>query len=53
MAEFDVVVSHVNHPVTLLRNEAGEISQWLGAVLAGGGGRDVVGARLVLELEAS
>ena len=45
----DVVVSHVNHPVTLLKNEAGETSQWLGVVLAGGGGRDVVGARLVLE----
>ncbi len=45
----DVVVSHVNHPVTILKNEAGESSQWLGVVLAGRGGRDVVGARLVLE----
>ena len=33
----DLVVSHVNEPVTLLRNEAGETSHWLGVRLVGQG----------------
>jgi len=45
----DVVISHVNEPVTLLKNEAGPTSRWLGVSLVGKDGRDVTGARLVLE----
>jgi hypothetical protein len=45
----DLVISHVNGRVTLLRNEAGAGNHWLGAPLAGKGDRDVVGARLTLD----
>jgi hypothetical protein len=44
----DLVVSHVNEPVTLLQNEAGR-NHWLGIRLAGKDGRDVVGAKVTLE----
>ncbi len=46
----DLVVSHVNAPVVLLRNEAGGGHHWLGVELAGKGNRDVAGARLTLEV---
>jgi hypothetical protein len=46
----DLVVSHLNGPVVLLRNEAHTSNHWLGIALAGRGRRDVVGARLTLEV---
>lgn len=45
----DLVISHVNEPVTLLRNEAGPGGHWVGVVLRGEGHRDVVGAKVTLE----
>jgi hypothetical protein len=46
----DLVISHLNGPVVLLRNEAATANHWLGIELAGRGHRDVVGARLTLEV---
>jgi hypothetical protein len=45
----DLVISHLNQPVALLRNVAGQDNHWLGVELAGRKHRDVVGARLLLE----
>src|SRR5262245_7040961 len=47
----DVVISRMNDPLVLLRNEAGsqERRHWLGIDLVGKDRRDVVGARLILE----
>src|SRR6476646_8881008 len=48
--KIDVVISHLNEPVTVLRNIAPtEGRHWLGIELVGAGNRDVVGARVVLE----
>jgi RNA polymerase sigma factor (sigma-70 family) len=48
----DLVISHLNEPVVLLRNEARTApNHWLGVELAGRKQRDVAGARLVLEVE--
>src|SRR5262249_45890536 len=50
----DLVVSHVNEPVAILRNVAGgdgPRNHWLGVELAGKAHRDVVGARLILEVD--
>jgi hypothetical protein len=46
----DLVVSHINEPVVLLRNEAGAGHHWLGVELASADHRDLVGTRLVLEV---
>jgi hypothetical protein len=46
----DLVISHLNGPVTVLRNEAQTANHWLGVALAGRDKRDVVGARLTLEV---
>jgi hypothetical protein len=50
----DVVISHSNAPVVLLRNEAqslpGARHRWLGVELAGQKSRSVVGAKLVAEV---
>ena len=46
----DVVISQVNEPVVLLRNEADEGNHWLGVELAGKGHADVVGARITLQV---
>jgi hypothetical protein len=46
----DLVISHVNEPVVLLRNQAAEDNHWLGIELARPGHVDVVGARLILEV---
>ncbi|HJZ57138.1 MAG TPA: ASPIC/UnbV domain-containing protein, partial [Gemmataceae bacterium] len=50
----DVVVSHQNEPVVLLRNVAGTApgtgSHWLGVSLTGKGNRDLVGTTLTLEV---
>lgn len=45
----DLVVSHTNAPVALLRGSFGE-SSWIGVRLKGKGHRDVVGSTVVLEL---
>ena len=45
-----LVISHQNEPVVILRNEAGTGRHWLGFELAGRDHRDVVGARVVVEL---
>jgi RNA polymerase sigma factor (sigma-70 family) len=48
----DLVISHLNEPVVLLRNEAKRRSNhWLGVELKGKRHGDVTGARLVLEVE--
>ncbi|HJT75694.1 MAG TPA: CRTAC1 family protein, partial [Gemmataceae bacterium] len=50
----DLVVSHLNEPVALLRNVAGETGErnhWLGVDLRGRGRADVVGATATLEVE--
>jgi hypothetical protein len=46
----DMVISHLNGPVVVLRNEAETANHWLGVTLVGREGRDVVGARLTLEV---
>jgi hypothetical protein len=46
----DLVISHVNEPVVLLRNVCGDGNHWLGIELAGCDHRDIVGARLILEI---
>jgi hypothetical protein len=46
----DVVISHLNAPAKLLRNTAPRDSHWLGVVLADRKHRDLVGARLTLEV---
>jgi hypothetical protein len=47
----DLVISHLNEPVVVLRNEAVTGNHWLGVELVGKDHADVVGARLVLEGE--
>ncbi|HLJ96186.1 MAG TPA: CRTAC1 family protein, partial [Gemmataceae bacterium] len=46
----DLVITHVNEPVVLLRNES-PLHPWLGIQLVGRENRDVVGAKVVLELD--
>jgi hypothetical protein len=46
----DLVVSHLNGPVTVLHNEAPPQGHWLGVGLVGKDNRDVVGAKLTLEV---
>ncbi len=46
----DLVISHVNEPVTLLRNESDAGNHWLGVVLSDPTHRDPVGAKLTLEV---
>jgi hypothetical protein len=45
----DLVISHLNQPVTLLRNVTRNDNHWLGVELGGKKHRDITGARLVLE----
>jgi hypothetical protein len=48
----DLAISHLNEPVTILRNVAGEAgarNHWLGLELVGRGHRDLVGSRIVVE----
>jgi hypothetical protein len=47
----DLVISHLNGPVVLLRNEAETSNHWLGIALVGRDHRDVVGAKLTLEVD--
>jgi enediyne biosynthesis protein E4 len=46
----DLVISHLNGPIALLRNVARTSNHWLGVELAGRQNRDVVGAKLTLEV---
>jgi hypothetical protein len=46
----DLVISHLNGPVTVLRNEYPTKNHWLGVTLVGQKHRDVVGAKLTLEV---
>jgi hypothetical protein len=46
----DLVISHLNAPVVLLRNVAETKNHWLGVTLVGRENRDVVGAKLTLEV---
>lgn len=46
----DVVVSHLNEPVTLLRNVVDSPNHWLGIELIGKDRRDIVGARVIVEV---
>lgn len=46
----DLVVSHINAPVSVLHNQASAGNHWLGIELAGKDRRDVVGARLSLQI---
>lgn len=45
----DLVISHLNAPVILLRNQVKNGHHWLGVKLRGQRNRDAVGARLTLE----
>ncbi len=45
----DLVISHQNEKVAILRNEGGKGTHWLGVQLADPQHRDLVGARVVLE----
>jgi hypothetical protein len=47
----DLVISHLNEPVALLRNDSPRENHWLGVELAGPANRDVVGAKLTLEVD--
>jgi hypothetical protein len=46
----DLVISHLNEPVVLLRNEVQLGNHWLGLALRGKEHRDVTGAKLVVEV---
>ncbi len=45
----DVVISHINDPVAVLRNVAPGSNHWLGVSLEGKAHADVVGAKITLE----
>ena len=46
----DVIVSHVNEPVTVLRNMAPRSHHWIGLTLQTKDHRDIVGARIKVEV---
>jgi hypothetical protein len=45
----DLAISHINEPITVLRNIAPEGNHWLGVELIGKENRDVVGGRIIVE----
>ena len=47
----DLVVSHTNTPVVLLRNEAAPDAHWIGFRLMGHDHRDVVGSTVIVDLD--
>lgn len=50
----DVIISHVNEPVAVLRNVADTTgNHWLGLSLTGEKSRDLVGTKIVVEAEGS
>jgi enediyne biosynthesis protein E4 len=48
----DLVISHVNEPVVVLRNESGTGNHWLGVELVDKEHRDLVGAKITLDVES-
>jgi hypothetical protein len=46
----DLIISHLNDPVVVLHNEANVSNHWLGIELVGKDYRDLVGARVVVEV---
>jgi enediyne biosynthesis protein E4 len=48
----DLVCTHTNGPIAVLRNEGVGGSPWLGVKLAGKGHRDIVGSTVILEGES-
>src|SRR5207302_2952689 len=46
----DLVISHLNEPVAVLRNQTDTANNWLGIELIGKDHRDVVGARVMVEV---
>jgi hypothetical protein len=46
----DLVISHVNEPVAVLRGVGGKGRHWLGVQVVGRNGADVVGARVALRV---
>ncbi len=46
----DLVISHINDPVAILRGVGGHGRHWLGVQLIGKGNADVVGARVELQV---
>ncbi len=46
----DIVISHCNEPVVLLRNHVQNGNHWLGVHLTGRPNRDAVGAKLILQV---
>jgi hypothetical protein len=46
----DLVASPINEPVAVIRNVTANTNHWLGIELVGKGHRDIVGARLVLDV---
>jgi len=46
----DIVVSHLNEPVVLLRNESKSETHWLGVELARSMNRDLAGAKITVEV---
>jgi hypothetical protein len=49
--KIDLVVSHMNEPVAVLRNVARESHHWLGVQLARADHADIVGSRIILEAD--
>jgi RNA polymerase sigma factor (sigma-70 family) len=47
----DIIISNQNEPLAILRNQAAGGNQWLGIQLAGKKHRDVVGAKVIVEVE--
>jgi hypothetical protein len=47
--KLDLVISHMNDPVAILRNVAPSDNHWLGVSLSTAGHADLVGARVVVE----
>jgi hypothetical protein len=45
----DLVVSHLNSPVAILRNQVGGTAHWMGVRLVGRDHRDIVGSTVVVE----
>ena len=48
--KIDVVISHTNEPVVVLRNVMDNGHHWLGVALAGKPNADAIGARLTLDV---